>query len=377
MDKSQDAPDLVDKELTDRDLPLDCKITVNGIELSRRPQPHRPGKKAWRLAKSWDDRECDLFHSYQQYMLSPFFELKKDEVEFHDIDDETPLPFTEVAPCSKQGHHGRVFRVKIHPSHHGRSDNPSFAVKHILSVDGKDFKDEVKAWRKSGNTTRHPHLIDLLATCRKGPQDCYLLSDWAEGGNLRDYWFCHPNPQPDISLVRWIAQQSLGLAQALKQIHRSDSSLSDISERDYGIHSDIKPENMLLFKKPPGTPGTLVICDFGFTRFHSKESRSRAAHIGGTDTYRAPEAEFRPISRVYDVWALGCLFLEFITWYLTGYNGVQHDFTDRRIGGDTGQLMKTDKFFNNGPEGQAVKPCVREWIQHLRSLEHCRRIAAK
>jgi serine/threonine protein kinase len=197
--------------------------------------------------------------------------------------------------------------------------------------------------------TDHPHLIRLLATWHQ--DDCwYLLFPWADG-NLRDYWSSHEVLQHEPALVKWIAKQCLGLARALMKIHRSKSDDQKSEVRDYGIHGDIKPENILWFKEPNDQNGRLVICDFGFTRFHKKETRSNARPVGISQTYRAPEFDTSPrISRSYDVWTLGCLYLEFATWYLAGLEGV-NDFESRRIKDDHIDrdeeiLIRQDKFFN-------------------------------
>lgn len=101
----------------------------------------------------------------------------------------------------------------------------------------------------------------------------------------------------------------------------------------FGRHGDLKPENILWFK-PDGVSddrGTLKISDFGLTRFHrSADGQHREQRH--TPTYRAPEYDLnRGIStQAYDIWSLGCVFLEFITWYLHGIHGVDDVFTEVR-----------------------------------------------
>ncbi len=233
-----------------------------------------------------------------------------------------------------------------------------------LDNDGKQFKDEVNAWAKSVGVTGHPHLINLLATWRQN-QRWYLLFPWASGGNLRDFWFNPDIHRPDPSLVRWIAKQCLGIAEALRKIHRTGSG--DVQDRSpfCGIHGDIKPENVLLFEDADDEHGILKICDFGFTRFHTRASRSAADLPGYTPTYRAPEYDInRRVSAAYDVWTLGCLYLEFITWYLTGPEGVADHFESLRVKEDRGEYVPMDKFFVCASINQVdnlgaiIKPCV-------------------
>jgi serine/threonine protein kinase len=152
----------------------------------------------------------------------------------------------------------------------------------------------------------------------------------------------------DLSLVIWIADQCYGLAKGLKQIHRSNSTDKQQNITSWGIHGDLKPKNILWFaSNQQSKHGSLVICDYGFTRFHSKETRSLAKLLGISRTYRAPEADLgKTISAAYDYWTLGCVYLEFITWYLTGFRGVEEEFPEERENGDQGSAALEDKFFN-------------------------------
>lgn len=248
-------------------------------------------------------------------------------------------------------------------------------MKELKSTDetGDDFKNEIKACAKSASGTGHPHLVRLLATWRQNGS-WYLLFPWANG-NLREYWDDHQIPQRDASQAQWIAKQCWGIAQGLKKMHRSvtEEKLSPI--RDWGIHGDLKPENILWFDDPKDKNGILVISDFGFTRFHGRDSRSIAAPAGNTSTYRAPEYDLtnpRKISRAYDMWTLGCLYLEFVTWYLTGPKGVADTFEGKRIKEDRGQCIPEDKFFNCFPHkpGAEVKPIVLK--VNISIIAYCR-----
>lgn len=218
------------------------------------------------------------------------------------------------------------------------------------------FKTEVNAWKKSVGNTGSDHLIELLTTWHQNGS-YYLLFPWADG-NLHDFWKEHPEPSHIPTVVQWMAQQCLGIMEGLYRIHRSDSS--DCEE--FGIHGDIKPENILWFKDRGTGHGRLVICDFGFTKFHNRKSRSNAAPAGMSGTYRAPEIDRSiKISRGYDIWTVGCLYLEFVTWYLTGWNGITL-FMAKRINDDIpqeGDATHYDKFFNyTDEEGAFVKAAV-------------------
>jgi serine/threonine protein kinase len=74
------------------------------------------------------------------------------------------------------------------------------------------------------------------------------------------------------------------------------------------------------------------------------------------------------ISRAYDIWSLGCIFLEFVTWILLGPEGLS-EFDDARMAmahdGVRDDLFYT--LFNSGSGYQygEVREGVKDWITKL------------
>lgn len=63
-------------------------------------------------------------------------------------------------------------------------------------------------------------------------------------------------------------------------------------------------------------------------RFHAEGSNkdTTMGRIGGTRTYHAPEVAFmsgRHVTQQYDIWSLGCVFLECISCHLVGYHATR------------------------------------------------------
>jgi serine/threonine protein kinase len=117
-------------------------------------------------------------------------------------------------------------------------------------------------------------------------------------------------------------QQMLGLATALHMLH----------EQFKCRHGDLKPGNILCVKG--GEETVLKIADFGVSKIHHaqttyRKSATKTALL--TPSYQGPEVEFenlgerdqRPRSRKYDIWSLGCVFLEFSIWLLHGPEAVE------------------------------------------------------
>ncbi len=227
-----------------------------------------------------------------------------------------------------------------------------YAVKCLRSRDKGEFDQEVEALRRFRNHG-DPHLIKLLATYYDG--EFYNLIFPCADGNLRDYWEQNPKPEKTHSTILWIVKQCLGIAQALRKIHSGDfqgrRGLSLQATGKRGRHGDVKPENILWFPSESGTgtndPGVLVLSDFGIARFHHTETMHRIYHrnLAASLTYRAPECDLKTdISPSWDIWTLGCVYLEFLTWYLQGWDTVDK-FSKQRKKHDLEPDVPEDKYF--------------------------------
>jgi serine/threonine protein kinase len=197
----------------------------------------------------------------------------------------------------------------------------------------------------------HPHLISLLATYEQFGS-YFLIFPWADG-DLTNYWrTTNPSPTFDANTVLWVARQCEGLASGLLKIHQYQTSNLEktlgFHEKRWGRHGDLKPENILWFDSNEGV--TLKITDFGLSEYSTNHSRSYRPKnsVAFSMSYRAPESDFEDgkIGQSYDIWTLGCLYLEFITWLLGGWPLVT-EFAQRRSSHDPmWSDVETDTFFN-------------------------------
>lgn len=134
---------------------------------------------------------------------------------------------------------------------------------------------------------------------------------------LDDYWRSNHNPTWDMITVRWVAKQLLGIMGAIDAIHMPKHLVAK-----YGMHGDLKPDNILWFESREDSKGIFVISDFGLADMHSDKSRSNIPNekIPAVPGYRPPECDIQGgyISRRYDIWTLGCLFLKIVTWLMGG-----------------------------------------------------------
>ncbi|KAK5656069.1 hypothetical protein OQA88_5208 [Cercophora sp. LCS_1] len=353
----------------------------------------------------WSDQCCDSFLTQQWRVLLPSF---TGSVEHQDLEADTFMPWhdyhfrasgssstaTAGGTNAPAGGHSEVSRVFIHDGHwsfDGLGPAPrggrvrTFAVKRLRTTKEEDFKKEVAMLRELGG--KKPHTVKLLATFRHGRTYC-LLFPWAEC-DLLEYWSRDSSKggKPPAPLIAWVAKQCHGIFAALHWIHDPKTILDPNDKELYGRHGDIKPENILWYKHNEDGPhrlasGELVLSDFGLSSLNHKNTRSNINNgdILHTTTYAPPESVLprNVISRAIDIWALGCVYLEFITWIIGGPSK-RGEFQTYRMSQFLTTTVNNDVFWElqefQDPHSRTaqhvtvVKPKVERWIQSLRETQ--------
>jgi len=242
----------------------------------------------------------------------------------------------------------------------------------------------------------HVHLITVLATYRHRAA-YHLIFPWADA-DLFDYWKRHSEAPPEENLTgTWLIEQCRGLADGLNSIHRyatfSGTSIlnafnlpnrtrtegcdrattsgglnANKSIRNlFGRHGDLKPQNILWYPHPTttGGHGILKITDFGVTRFNTENmwDTQKTGRLPNSRTYRSPESDLDgKLTTACDVWALGCVYLEFVTWYFGGIGLVERYGKMRLATNPSESSIPTDNFFSihevGGQKTADVKPAV-------------------
>lgn len=246
------------------------------------------------------------------------------------------------------------------------------AIKEFKNIYESDHQglDARRAWQMESENLRelsaqnHPHLVHRIATVTHGKR-FLILSDWANGHDLKDFWKQTPKPVVSVALVREVAAQLCGLASAIELMHHGydtgnlsrgsshsppppvistpvatpivisidadDDGATEIGAAGENLswrHGDLKPENILRFRKLNELIGTLCISDVGLAKRHVVATGFRklaSTSKFGTVAYEPPEAVTRldsPRSRLYDIWSFGCIMLEFVVWLLYGHEGL-------------------------------------------------------
>jgi serine/threonine protein kinase len=412
MKKSDAIIEVINEGLYDDDLPFNFKFNGQNHTVSRQQRGDEKHKSVDFL-KDWDAQLQELFDKYQWQMTAPYFKLSWEpgrKICHYALAPQALIPFVEETAevtglglersLDFSGGTSTVKKVKIHKAHYNclgkvstliivptrrflrasknapADENMYFAVKKLKMSDkmakskGQELHKEVKNLKRFADI-KNNHLIRLLAAyTHKG--HLHMIFPYAEG-NLLYFWEEKDVPNKlarDWTLARWVSRQFLGLAEALQCIHlsRVDSSNTqnldpNFRHKKHGRHGDLKPENILFFPAPQTDAGdepigVLKISDFGFADFHKTASldvKSNAAIGGLTPTYRAPEFDTtHKVSPAYDIWGFGCVLLEFVVWYLRGWQGVEM-FSRKRAADSTANVPE-DNFFNLGPTKDGAKP---------------------
>lgn len=400
----------IDEGIDDEHLPFERSTEAHDPKrrlLCSKLRPDQPIK----CMNDWKSHHICSFDREQWCFLAPVFDCgnakgestRAPHYKFH---KNHILPFLRDGELEDQvtvGGFSTVWEIMIHPAHHrfhsGRGQkiiSERIALKRLHSTNEEDFRSEVEMIEASARPG-HPHLIKLLATYQYRNR-YYLLFPFAKS-NLRKLWEDTPVPKLTADMLAWSLSQCKAIASGLHWIHEHQSTQPEANwAKDwgesgalpgagndalvYGRHGDIKPENILCFDvfdeghidhcRCLPHEGILVIADFGLMDVHKKLTRSKipAARIGGSHTYQPPEMRLeKKISRAYDIWSLGCLYIEFITWLVCGWEGLRAFQKSRETTESPG--LNDDAFYtivdSNGRVGSTsiLRESVRRWIDDL------------
>lgn len=262
-----------------------------------------------------------------------------------------------------------------------------FAVKEIKAENQEDRQKVAKHWASEVralakmNTLNQDHIVRFITAfqrCTKDLEEHYLMFEWANGGNLRDLWKAIPKPNLEPALLKAAIAQLSGLAEALRAAHFMNNTGASYR------HGDLKPANILWFRD--GTAiGKLKIGDWGEAKAHNNFTELRPSKTTaeyGTRRYEAPEVEtgLQPSflgqttkrrTRLYDIWAMGCITLEFIVWLLYGVEVLEKFNQSIR-----GELTNDSPFYQikieHGRKLARVHDTVTAWMNHMAKEPACK-----
>ncbi|KAL1595108.1 hypothetical protein SLS60_009795 [Paraconiothyrium brasiliense] len=286
------------------------------------------------------------------------------------------FPFEQDLGNEDGGAGGEVYRVKV-ANGHLQTDKPSRVHSIVLAhkeIEIRNDESTLMQEVRSIRARRHPNVVEFYASFIAGredplqsnePVEClHMLFEHAEGGNMKNWLTQATTPAnlvDDCERGNEILRCVQDLVNAVTFIH---SKIDGYTCQ----HHDIKPKNIVLFIGPPAT---WKLCDFGMAnlKHHKDDSGTGPARYGGLGTYEYQPPEYRSEpshGRAFDVYSLGCIFLELATIWAYGWNDKKlGKFRDLR--GKNEQNVETpmsphvpDYSYHNNPN------VVESWIQRLR-----------
>ena len=121
-----------------------------------------------------------------------------------------------------------------------------------------------------------------------------ILLEHMEGGNLQQYLNKQPETRmPNIYKAKVFTQR---IVETVAYLHSMNI-----------VHRDIKTDNILLSKELDD----VKLCDFGVSG--NVDDTRWTSDARGTIRYMAPELFDRKLTKKADIWAIGCIVLQFIT----------------------------------------------------------------
>ncbi|KAI4109377.1 MAG: hypothetical protein L6R37_000534 [Teloschistes peruensis] len=270
-----------------------------------------------------------------------------------------------------------------------RDKNADFALKVFIDrplQTGASFAKEVRVLdelRKHSNDSSD-HIATHLATWTQDGR-YYMLFPYAQcnlGQYMRRISFGNPTKRNTL----WFLRQLVGLATALRQIHNLSGAESPAASsinllapavkdlRKSGWHHDLRPENILYFRNKSYDDGEFYIADFGSGKVHTYRSGPASNNTpspNGTQTYEPPEfAKEGKTSRPYDMWSMGCVFLELLVWVIFDYRSIKAfagDRGGRRFPDSQTEFTDDDAFWQMDQSGNiSLRKAVTYQLTKLR-----------
>ncbi|UZP34395.1 hypothetical protein NXS19_002211 [Fusarium pseudograminearum] len=213
-----------------------------------------------------------------------------------------------------------------------------------------------KIYKEPGNIQLYNRETDVYTRLRAFPEiaitECYgsfgypgtdtwiIILEYTEIGSLLKFFEkCKTPVRPEEYTMLW--ERLTDLLNGLYLLH--NQSLTGVGPLT-GIHQDIQPANILVFRRPGNSTYDVVfkLADFGLTELAKKDEYGEGATVPtnteGNRMYASPEAysnsklksQARPrLSSLTDLWSIGAVFSDFLVWSIGG-NGFREDYRIRR-----------------------------------------------
>ncbi|KAJ6178290.1 hypothetical protein N7519_008751 [Penicillium mononematosum] len=222
----------------------------------------------------------------------------------------------------------------------------------------------------------HKQIVSNLAIF-KIRNEWNIIMPWADI-DLEDFLaggYREMQSTPPAPLLDDLIAESRKVASAIHFLHENLQLESEWEEfRQLAIcHADLKPRNVLVFKREGSSTGVWRISDFGVSRVARRalsETRRRGSgyttslndHSPKGGAYQAPEPRTQ---RRSDVWSFGCILVRVFALGLDPASLAELDESRRKP--LVGRVLD-DSFYQKDPP--ALHPSIESWLQSLPAQYH-------
>ncbi|KAI1450544.1 hypothetical protein F5Y02DRAFT_413265 [Annulohypoxylon stygium] len=328
-----------------------------------------------------------LFNSVSEYQWM-FFPLLFAPTHLEDcrLDSHHVLPIVKLERITHerttQGDAAIIRKMTIHDSchdlikaHPGQPKQSTFVLKTYHNQRYYPiYENEVAALRTLKNS-KSENVITYYGSFRQSGT-CNIILEYANGGDLAEFLRKTPHPKGDQVIQFW---QSMSLClKGLHCIHHLMNTGNNLN----GIHEDIKPENIVLFKGSSGSPYDFIpkIADFGlFTRVKGSKTNSLDA-MGrdrvGNQFYSSPESSHHALyhentpntlNTRADIFSFGTVLSEASAWVKGGPNEITNYYQRRKA------LHQSLRAFR----GNDYEGCFHDGVKRLAAVDEMHAIIRK
>ena len=182
-----------------------------------------------------------------------------------------------------------------------------------------------------------------------------LIFPKAEGGTLKE--LLSGDLPERFQTEQEVTAALVGLCSAIRTVHFFISSEHELQL--IGCHRDLKPANIFI------EGSKFILGDFGLAKLKETSEGSDTSWRTVFPEYTPPEcwrsvgdSDHPIIRRSSDIWSLGCIMAEVITYLQYGQKGVEDFYDSRKF--DEGNKTR-HRFHQGGKANPAVSAWLEEW----------------
>ncbi|KAH0559802.1 hypothetical protein GP486_003678 [Trichoglossum hirsutum] len=304
-----------------------------------------------------------------QYIFIPIV-LTQGKIETYRT--ERRLPLNTGSKELGSGAFGKVTEEVIPPGQlvlmsGGKESHPQkdYTVARKVLFVKKDFIAEKRNLEiLRGALMEHKHIVLNIAAVTIG-NEFNLFFDKAKT-DLGKYLYGLTEPVD----LKGLIEEALNLSDALRFLHEDLTVKGGTgSEQKTCCHSDLKPDNILVYEEAGNSIGKWKISDFGTSTIGNLLGESEMADYTNMTVvakqrargvYTAPEPN---AGRRGDIWSFGCILHQVVAAGLGGGTLLRALDKEREGIADVGRAMTSSNFYNEVPSGRVLKSCVVRWLE--------------